>query len=992
MAERKEQEIKDILGKLRASVDNPQGEDASAPMSKNKADSADFDRTIAQMIEKHLSSREEGEVGDTESEVDVGELEIVKSGEVDVSAYEVSTEGFLDESLIDEPNVEAEIPEETPEEIYEEISEEEKTEQEVSEQDSSESVEIPAAYMEVLQDAFAADGDLFESDSADGEPVENIEEEVEEEIEPEEEEDDFAPLPIAVFESTGEPTEQEFDEEFKEEQEIEQQSSEEEEDDFEPLPIEDFESTGEPTEQDFDEEFEEEQEIEQQSSEEEDDGFEPLPIVDFESSDEPTEQEFDEEFEEFDEEFEEEQEVGQQSSEEEEYDFEPLPIEDFETSDEPTEQEFDEEFEEEIIEETVDEQIVAAEEQEPAAEDAPEDEPEDELEEKLASEEGSAIAAAISSDNTLTYAESSAREAAGEYISHEADTDIRSRYYRRRAATILRLIGTALLCFIAAFMENVHLFGYRMMDPFDRTGFPHIYFLTLTAVLLLATALSARRFAEGIRSIFTFEPTPHSLSAVAVTVSFIFNIVMYAIKAPVLSLLNFPAILTLVMSVANELIRLCREMTAFEVVSSENVRYCTHRLSRKFELENSAESEESGKQDYRRHYRVASTDFTDGYFARTQKSGQGIYLLNFLVLPSLAAGIIAAVIGVSAGDGGYEIAASFAAAVIGCLPTPLLIALSLPAYISVKRLSRKKCTVVGDDAVREYSEPLTLMFDDRIAFPSNRIGTKGLKVYDGVDVYDVLIKTGSLFAAIGGPLGKVFEAENAKYHRIKDVKVLRVEEEGVEAILGGSVKLQVGSRSFIESLGIIPERISKDDRLAAGGEISVIYVVADGRPAARLYCDYRPSEIFEDAAERLLLLGNSVCICSADPAIVPALLRAKCRASVSPLSVVKKFSKSDEEPEFSSVDSGIVAIGRPERIVDAIEACHEIKKKRKLSLIIYTAAFVLNIVGISVLSVLGFMSYAGSAVLACYMLLWTAPAIILAFSENKKGKKKSEQK
>ncbi len=960
MAERKEQEIKDILGKLRASVDNPQGEDASAPMSKNKADSADFDRTIAQMIEKHLSSREEGEVGDTESEVDVGELEIVKSGEVDVSAYEVSTEGFLDESLIDEPNVEAEIPEETPEEIYEEISEEENPEQEVSEQDSSESVEIPAAYMEVLQDAFAADGDLFESDSADGEPVENIEEEVEEEIEPEEE-DDFEPLPIAVFESSDEPTGQEFDEEFEE----------------------------------FDEEFEEEQEIEQQSSEEEEDDFEPLPIVDFESSDEPTEQEFDEEFEEFDEEFKEEQEVGQQSSEEEEYDFEPLPIEDFETSDEPTEQEFDEEFEEfdeefeeEIIEETVDEQIVAAEEQEPAAEDAPEDEPE----EKLAPDDGSAIAAAISSDNTLTYAESRAREAEGEYISHEADTDIRSRYYRRRAATILRLIGTALLCFIAAFMENVHLFGYRMMDPFDRTGFPHIYFLTLTAVLLLATALSARRFAEGIRSIFTFEPTPHSLSAVAVTVSFIFNIVMYAIKAPVLSLLNFPAILTLVMSVANELIRLCREMTAFEVVSSENVRYCTHRLSRKFELEHSAESEESGKQDYRRHYRVASTDFTDGYFARTQKSGQGIYLLNFLVLPSLAAGIIAAVIGVSAGDGGYEIAASFAAAVIGCLPTPLLIALSLPAYISVKRLSRKKCTVVGDDAVREYSEPLTLMFDDRIAFPSNRIGTKGLKVYDGVDVYDVLIKTGSLFAAIGGPLGKVFEAENAKYHRIKDVKVLRVEEEGVEAILGGSVKLQVGSRSFIESLGIIPERISKDDRLAAGGEISVIYVVSDGRPAARLYCDYRPSEIFEDAAERLLLLGNSLCICSADPAIVPALLRAKCRASVSPLSVVKKFSKSDEEPEFSSVDSGIVAIGRPERIVDAIEACHEIKKKRKLSLIIYTAAFVLNIVGISVLSVLGFMSYAGSAVLACYMLLWTAPAIILAFSENKKGKKKSEQK
>lgn len=583
-------------------------------------------------------------------------------------------------------------------------------------------------------------------------------------------------------------------------------------------------------------------------------------------------------------------------------------------------------------------------------------------------------------DPTQDDAQSDGWEYVGaEYSAHAQDGKIKSDYKRATALAAIRLAFVSLICGVCAYMENLGAFGFKLLRPFEPTEDPAIFMLTLTALLLTAALICFREIRDGVVSLVRFDPEPHSITSVAFIIGLIYDIVMLILRPEGLVAYNFPVTLCMVMSVAAELFGRCRERATFDVVSAEAVRYSPVRESRAFEERyNSRPAAQEGERVRRRVYSAVASDFTDGYLRRTYSKKRGVYILNFMLLPALAVGVVECVIAASMGGGVVGSMSALMATVLMVLPAPLLICLTLPPLVSSAALKKKGCAIVGDSSVDEYAPPKLLVFEDSAMFPAERIGTKGIKLYDGFELYDVLIKTGSLFAFIGGPLGEVFKTESARYHRIHDVELVRVQRGGVEARLEGKTKILAGNLDFIAHYGVYPSTSPRDRQLISEGVVSVIFIVIDGRPAARLYADYRTNEQFEKQLTLLEGGRDAAAIRTSDPGIDEVMISRKRTLPDYELSVIRPGSAREGSPR-ETVDSGAVALDDPVKLIGVMNECHKLKNKRRQSLLLYFCAFLVSVIVATLTVTLRLTAYAVSGTVALYMLVWTLPAVIMSF-------------
>lgn len=566
-----------------------------------------------------------------------------------------------------------------------------------------------------------------------------------------------------------------------------------------------------------------------------------------------------------------------------------------------------------------------------------------------------------------------------EYSAHAQDGKIRSDYKRATALTALRLAFVSLICGVCAYMENLGVFGFKLLRPFEPTEDPAIFMLTLTALLLTAALICFREIRNGVVSLVKFDPEPHAITSVAFIIGLIYDIVMLILRPEGLVAYNFPVTLCMVMSVAAELFGRCRERATFDVVSAEAVRYSPVRESRAFEERyNSRPAAQEGERVRRRVYSAVASDFTDGYFRRTHSKKRGVYILNFMLLPALAVGVVECVIAASMGGGVVGSMSALMATVLMVLPAPLLICLTLPPLVSSAALKKKGCAIVGDSSVDEYAHPKLLVFEDSAMFPAERIGTKGIKLYDGFELYDVLIKTGSLFAFIGGPLGEVFKTESARYHRIHDVELVRVQRGGVEARLEGKTTILAGNLDFIAHYGVYPPTSPRDRQLISEGVVSVIFIVIDGRPAARLYADYRTNEQFEKQLTLLEGGRDAAAIRTSDPGIDEVMISRKRTLPDYELSVIRPGFAREGLPS-ETVDSGAVALDDPVKLIGVMNECHKLKNKRRHGLLLYFCAFLVSVIVATLTVTLRLTAYAVSGTVALYMLVWALPAVIMSF-------------
>ncbi|MGI6167722.1 MAG: hypothetical protein ACOYIA_06275 [Eubacteriales bacterium] len=549
-----------------------------------------------------------------------------------------------------------------------------------------------------------------------------------------------------------------------------------------------------------------------------------------------------------------------------------------------------------------------------------------------------------------------------EYTSHSQDAKIKLAYRRQTMAAGFRLAGVAFIAFLLGLLENLGYLGGGI-PGIPGPSSPVLYSLMATALLACAAAMSYSILAEGLVGIYRFDPGPHSASATAVVLTVVSNLAIMIIRPELAQLYNFPAALCLVFLALSELLDAVREKKTFEVISSGVTRYGLQRAA--------------SLDDKTPVYFVRRSKFTSGYLRRSYEKKKGIYLLNYILIPAIAAGVVMAIITAAMTSSAAPAVAGFMATVFICLPVPVLL-LSLPPAFAAARLKKQGCALVGQSGIEEYSGDKLIVFEDSAMFPANCIRTKGIKLYDGFEIYDVLVKVGSLFCAVGGPLGEMFESGGERFHSIHDVKLIRIERGGVEAKIGGSLHMLCGSYDFLEKYGVYPKRNPRDEQLLAAGEVSIIYVAIDRRAAARLYIDYRVDPKFEEVARRLAAGNSRVAIRTSDPGIDEDMLARKRGEGVCRVDIIRRPLGGRGVDE--TVDSGIVALGSPYDIKEPVSAAARLSQIRRRILILSLGAFILNVFVSALLAVTGLLTYAYSGLVALYMLLWSLPVLFIARS------------
>lgn len=550
-----------------------------------------------------------------------------------------------------------------------------------------------------------------------------------------------------------------------------------------------------------------------------------------------------------------------------------------------------------------------------------------------------------------------------EYTEKEQAKEIMQNYRTEYNGTVLRLIGSILLLVALFFYENISLLGVDLPGALNARHFPAVHTLISLQLLVLSAALSWRELFAGLRSAVIFKPTPQSLGAVAVAVAVIYDLIV-ALIAPSggVVLYNFPAALCLTLMALYDLMSLKREIYSFTVIADRHEKYA----ARSILVRDAVSGEEELTLDVRR------SGFISNYFARTNaKSTVGSHL-NFVLLPVLAVSLALAFISFSMHKDGVGALTVFALTNMFCLPVSTLIAYSYPLFRAAQIAFEEDTAILGEASSEEYSGASVVSFADTDMFPSYSVKLRSIKLYGNARPDLVLFGAASVFSRVGGPLADVLELATMEFDSAESVELIRIAEDGIEAIVDGQ-NILVGREEFLSAYDVHPLRDADDD---ANGE-RVLYIVMDGVLCAKLYIQYEMDADFEDTLRSLTKEGIVAKIRTYDPNIDEDLLAIKLRGKPFAVQVDKQMEEPAEPGKLEEIDSGLVSRSSAKSLVRPALLCNRLAHVRRTGSIIRTVALVVSLLIMLLLTLLSSSVSITSVYVALYQIFWMIPGLII---------------
>ncbi len=569
-----------------------------------------------------------------------------------------------------------------------------------------------------------------------------------------------------------------------------------------------------------------------------------------------------------------------------------------------------------------------------------------------------------------------------ELKSHEQYRSIGESYKQEYQTMKMRLLGTVIFAVALFLFETISSFGLTMGGVLDMHRYPVIHIMLSLQLLVLCGALSWRQLLIGLRDAITFNPSPSSIPAVATVATVAYDVVM-ALVSPSsgLYLYNFPASLCLLILVLSDYFDLDREIRSFNTIATRRPKFALH-YNRKAS-EHSVEADmaavfsgaESAPADDK-VLEVKKVNFIENYFRRTNISSANKRTFNVAIYPIIALAIALGVVSYVINKSGVTAVNISVLSVLLGMPLSLAFIYSYPFFSAARKAFRHESAIIGEGSISEYSDATSMVFSDSDVFPTEQTVTKGIKLYDNNAIYYVLYHLTSLYSKIGGPLKNRLIGATAEMGHSEDVKLLRVEVGGVEAIVDDKVKILAGSADFMSDNGIQPDYDEVDVQMTAEGT-SILFVALDGVLSAKLYVYYDIDHSFEEIINSLAEEGIETVVKTLDPNIDENLLLSKLQFSRYPAKVAKEsILEADEQNGVDSLDSGIVARNSLSALADSAIMCNRIRRLRKMSRNIGIVSSIVSVVIMVLLSMFSSGIKIPSLYVALYQIFWMLPTIL----------------
>lgn len=568
-----------------------------------------------------------------------------------------------------------------------------------------------------------------------------------------------------------------------------------------------------------------------------------------------------------------------------------------------------------------------------------------------------------------------------EYMSYAQTSSIKSAYARDKFKMIIRLGGTVLFAILLFVYDT---FGKNFGGVLSAEDYPVVNMLMSLQLLLIAAAFSVKQIIHGLNSIFKAEPIVHSLSATALVITVLYDIVLAIVAPDVFTLYNFPAAICLIFGAVHDYFVLEREIDVFDRLSSwQNV--ATFERVDAVSLATELGETRTGEAEHKigQAFRMRKGGFAENYFRHINRRNPMAKLLNFIIAPVIALSLVVFIISLASNKSAIDSFNAFLAVNLFSLPTFMLISMSYPFFVLVTKNLNADSVIFSESDVNEYKKVDTVVFEESDLFDDSSLTINRISVCDKnrmQDVFDIMCGVSALYDRIGGRIAGVFRASTAEGDVPIDVKVLRVEDGGFEGIAEGR-QYTVGSDAYLTSKGISVMRYYDDKYIASNPGGVVLHIAVDGAEVFKLYLTYRISDSMLSVINELSLAKTRIVMRTIDPNInLDLISRILTSTFDGKLTLIRKPYVEDacvEESE-NTIEGGVLVNGdNPEGVLDIVKACKLFGAYSRFNVKISIVLLAIGVIISAFLGFIGALAGMSSLYIVLFQLLSVVPSFLL---------------
>lgn len=564
-----------------------------------------------------------------------------------------------------------------------------------------------------------------------------------------------------------------------------------------------------------------------------------------------------------------------------------------------------------------------------------------------------------------------------EYVSAAQNREIFAEYKKKYSGMLFRFLGALFFLVLLFFFENDRLLGITMPAIFDREQYPLVYTLFDLQLVLLSGAMVWRSIRTGIRAIFRGRPIPESITGFLFLACIVYTaVIAYLCPMHGLQLYNFPIGLAVLFELCYEFMNLRREIMSFKIVSSKKLKYAVDAIAPK-----DGEAERKMFAEYISDdpalFRIKRTAFVESFFARTETYPRTQRILR-AVLPAVLLTVLAFFAAKFILTGNvYEALTVAYITMLLTLPSCAFIAFSYPMYRASGFAYEKDSAMIGEASLGEYADASVVSFDDKEVFPARGIRVRNVKVYGENRIDHVIYAAASVFHVVGGPLADVFETATGELGYAENVKLTRLDRDGIEARVDGGTVL-IGRVAFINRYGYAASLNESEKSMEETGDASILYIAYDNNVAAKLYIQYSVEPDFEIVLKQLYRQGICVGIKTSDPNIDDHLLSCKIKMSKYPVKIIKCSEPKETAIIVDRLSSGIVSKSSAKALLQTLAICDRVLSASRTNNVLGVVSILLGMAAMAFCIISGMAVTLAPVWIALYQLFWIIPVIAIS--------------
>jgi cation transport ATPase len=317
-------------------------------------------------------------------------------------------------------------------------------------------------------------------------------------------------------------------------------------------------------------------------------------------------------------------------------------------------------------------------------------------------------------------------------------------------------------------------------------------------------------------------------------------------------------------------------------------------------------------------------------------------------------------------------------------PAASLLSCFVAYYHCQRAAGDESSAILGDESFLGYSDVDVMTFEDTEVFTEEDVNLKRLMLYgDRENMTKAMRQMASLFAAVGGPLNRVFS--NSLDRKVQPAESVTVEECGVSGIVDG-VGICAGNEEYMSRHGIVVP--TSAEKSGGADTTKIMYAAENGQIYAKFDIRYSFSEEFTMIIPALKEKGIVPLIYTRDPNVNNELLAAITRDANTARVMKKLVDDPSENTVYRRASSGIVTTGDKLNALNMLLLAKKYADFKKRTTAMDYSAMAVGAVLAAIISFMGLSAV--TAVIGVWHIAWCTVVGILSCKNFLKSKKKKE--